>query len=117
MSILKQTFMEIDQLKQQIATVKPLSAELQKTINQKFTEEWTYHSNAIEGNTMSQHETAFFLREGLTIKGKSLREHLEVINHLEAIEYLQDAIHNRSLTESLIKSLHAMIFQGVKFWS
>ncbi|MBO9606933.1 MAG: hypothetical protein J7639_13320 [Paenibacillaceae bacterium] len=58
----------------------------------------SYHSNAIEGNTFSYQETAFFLREGLTIKGKSLREHLEIVNHAEAIHYLQEGIAERELS-------------------
>lgn len=107
-------FNEIDKLKKEVDRVRPLSHEAVKLISQKFREEWTYHSNAIEGNTMNLHETAFFLREGLTIKGKTLREHLEVVNHSEAIEYLQDAIKNGDLSERFIKDIHAILFQGVK---
>jgi len=75
-----------------------------RTIAQKFREDWTYHSNAIEGNTFTYQETAFFLREGLTVKGKSLREHLEIVNHAEAVDYLADAIRERDLTERFIPS-------------
>nr|WP_150959280.1 Fic family protein [Aneurinibacillus sp. XH2] len=105
---------QIDDLKRQIDAKRPLHPDLMKTIAQKFREEWTYHSNAIEGNTFSYQETAFFLREGLTIKGKTLREHLEIVNHAEAIDYLQDAIQDRKLSERLIKDFHAILFQGVR---
>ncbi|MBP1991008.1 Fic family protein [Paenibacillus eucommiae] len=104
----------IDALRKQVDQRRPLQHEFMKTIAQKFREEWTYHSNAIEGNTFTYQETAFFLREGLTVKGKSLREHLEIVNHAEAIDYLQEGIMERELTERLIKELHAILFQGVR---
>jgi Fic family protein len=105
---------EIDELKRQVDARRPIKPDIMKTLSQKFREEWTYHSNAIEGNTFSYQETAFFLREGLTVKGKSLREHLEIINHAEAIDYLQDALDFRDLSEGLIKDFHAILFQGVR---
>lgn len=111
------TFDEIDSLRHQVDAKRPLVPEMMKTISQKFREEWTYHTNAIEGNTMTLQETAFFLREGLTIKGKTLREHLEVVNHAEAVDYLRDAIVQRDLTEGLVKEFHAILFQGVKAWA
>lgn len=108
---------ELTKLKEEINRNRPINPELMKTIAQKFREEWTYHSNAIEGNTMTLQETSFFLREGLTAKGKTLREHFEVINHSEAVYYLQDAIRDRELTLGLIKEFHAMLFEGVRSWS
>ncbi len=104
----------IEQLKRQVDALRPLNPELMRTIAQKFREDWTYHSNAIEGNTFTYQETAFFLREGLTVKGKSLREHLEIVNHAEAVDYLADAMRERELTERFVKDLHAMLFQGVR---
>lgn len=110
-------FDEIDSMVAQVEAKRPQAPQLMKTISQKFREEWTYHTNAIEGNTMTLQETAFFLREGLTIKGKTLREHLEIVNHAEAVDYLKDTIRQRELSEGLIKEFHAMLFQGVKAWS
>lgn len=107
-------FSLLDDMKSKVEDKRPISHDLMKTLTQKFREDWTYHTNAIEGNTFTLQETAFFLREGLTIKGKTLREHLEIINHAEAIEYLTDAIRHRDLTEGLIKEFHAILFQGVK---
>ena len=107
----------VTELKERIDHQRPLANDIMITIAQKFREEWTYHTNGIEGNTMTLQETSFFLREGLTAKGKTLREHFEVINHGEAIDYLQDAIRERDLSEGLIKSFHAMLFEGVKSWS
>jgi Fic family protein len=104
----------IQKLKQQVDARRPLQPDLMKTLAQKFREEWTYHTNAIEGNTFTYQETSFFLREGLTVKGKSLREHLEIVNHAEAIDYLQDGLAERELSERLIKDFHAILFQGVR---
>lgn len=107
-------FKEIDQLKSLVDQKRPLHNELMKTIAQKFREAWTYHTNAIEGNTMTLQETAFFLREGLTAKGKTLQEHLEIVNHAEAVDFLHQVMKERGLTERLLKDFHAILFQGVK---
>ncbi|MGO4546067.1 Fic family protein [Paenibacillus sp. 2TAB23] len=107
-------FEKMDKLREQVDHRRPLKPDLMKTIAQKFREEWTYHSNAIEGNTFTYQETSFFLREGLTVKGKSLREHLEIVNHAEAIDFVQEGVNERELTERLIKDLHAILFQGVR---
>lgn len=106
--------MKIDNLKKVLEAERPLYPELMATIAQKFREDWTYNTNAIEGNTMTLQETAFFLREGLTVKGRTLKEHLEMINHAEAVDFLKDAIKHRDLTEGLIKEFHAMLFSGIK---
>jgi len=107
-------FSKIDKLKKILEDKRPLYPELMTTIAQKFREEWTYNTNAIEGNTMTLQETAFFLREGLTVQGRTLQEHLEMVNHAEAVDYLNDAIYHRNLTEGLIKEFHAMLFSGIK---
>lgn len=104
----------IDSLKDKLNQQRPLYPELMATIAQKFREDWTYNTNAIEGNTMTLQETAFFLREGLTVKGRTLKEHMEMVNHAEAVDFLQDAIKHRDLTEGLIKEFHAMLFSGIK---
>lgn len=107
-------FDELTKLKEEIDKKRPIDSDKMKVLSQKFREEWTYHSNALEGNTLSLGETAFFLREGLTIKGKTLREHQEASNHAEAILYLQEVIEDTDITERLIKDLHAIIFLGIK---
>jgi len=107
----------LTQLKDRIDLQRLLAEDIMITSAQKFREEWTYHTNGIEGNMMTLQETSILLREGLTAKGKTLREHFEVINHGEAIDYLQDSILERDLSESLIKDFHAILFEGVKYWS
>lgn len=77
---------------------------------QKFRLWWTYHSNAIEGNTLTQGETAMFLMEGLTAKGKPLKDHLDLRGHSNAINYLIGFIRDKEvLTEAAIRKLHEIL--------
>jgi len=74
----------------------------------------TYNSNAIEGNTLTEKETFWVINEGLTIKGKPLKDHLEAKNHEEALDFLYDLIDNHkkhTISEHLIKQLHSLIVQ------
>ncbi|MFV8391955.1 Fic family protein [Flavobacterium sp. LB2P6] len=76
--------------------------------------EYTFESNRIEGNTMTLRETDMVINEGLTISGKSMREHLEVINHQEAIAYIKDLMQrNSSINEREILSIHNLILRGI----
>lgn len=84
-----------------------------KTLREKLNIEWIYNSNAIEGNTLTLAQTKVVL-EGITIGGKSLREHLEVINHKEAIEYIEQIVKNKQeLSEWQIKNIHAIVLKGI----
>lgn len=106
-------FSYIDSLKETIDKHRPFSRTLVDSLQEKLTVEWTYHSNAIEGNTLTLSETKVVL-EGITIGGKSMVEHLEVINHRNAILFLQELIADReSLSEWNIKSLHALILREI----
>lgn len=107
---------KIDQIRAAINAFRPFSENLQKTLQEQLRIEWTYNSNAIEGNTLTLGETAFFLREGLTSEGKPLHDYLEAQNHAEAIDRLQDIISSKQpLTESFIKALHAVLMKGADF--
>ncbi|MBI2416017.1 MAG: Fic family protein [Candidatus Kerfeldbacteria bacterium] len=107
---------QIDQIRKKIDTFRPFNRGLQKTLQEQLRIEWTYNSNAIEGNTLTLGETAFFLREGLTSEGKPLHDYLEAQSHAEAIDRLQDIISRKqSITESLIKTLHGVLMKGVEF--
>jgi Fic family protein len=104
----------LTQLKKKVDQFRPIPPEVMETIDQKFKIEWTYNSNAIEGNTMTLQETVFFLQEGLTSKGKTLKDYLEAQNHVEAIDYLKDIVRqNRPISESLIKELNALLLKGI----
>ncbi|MBN2796522.1 MAG: Fic family protein [Clostridia bacterium] len=106
-------FEYIDELKEKTDKHRPLSKNLAKSLHEKLIIEWTYNSNAIEGNTLTMSETKVVL-EGITIGGKSMREHLEAINHREAILFVEDLIkHNEKLSEWNIKQLHALILKEI----
>jgi Fic family protein len=76
--------------------------------------EWTYHSNAIEGNTLTLAETRLVLLDGLTVGGKSLREHLEALNHKHAIDLVEAlAKRNEPITEHNIRQIHALILRTI----
>ncbi len=81
-------FKEIDGKKNSLDSKRPLSSHTLKSLREKLLLEWTYHSNAIEGNMLTLKETKVVL-EGITVGGKTMREHLEVINHREAILYVE----------------------------
>lgn len=107
---------KITDLKQQIDALRPLNPELQKTLQERLRIEWTYNSNALEGNTLTFGETAFFLRKGLTSEGKPLKDYLEAKNHAEAIDGLHEVVRNqRLITEGLIKELHGVLMKGIEF--
>ena len=76
----------LTQLKAQLDTFRPLSPALVQNLEQWFLVELTYTSNAIEGNTLTRKETALVVEKGLTVGGKSLTEHLEATNHVEALK-------------------------------
>jgi Fic family protein len=109
-------FKEIDKLKNKLNSYRPLEPELMEVIDKKIKVEWTYNSNAIEGNTLTLQETSYFLQHGLTSKGKPLKDYLEAKNHTEAIDWLKDIIkENRPISEGLIKEFHAFLLKGIDY--
>ena len=108
-------FQEIERKKAFLDSKRPLRPEILDNLKQYFDVELTYNSNAIEGNTLTITETKVILEEGLTIGGgKSLREHLEVINHQEAINYIEDIVNkNLDITGRVIKDLHTIILKSI----
>ncbi|MCY6354186.1 Fic family protein [Clostridium sp. ZS2-4] len=108
-------FSKIDDKKRLLVSKRPLDKQALNNLKKYFEVELTYNSNAIEGNTLTITETKVILEDGLTIgKGKSLREHLEVINHKEAIEYVDDVItKNIDISERVIKDLHHIILKSI----
>jgi len=106
-------FSYIDALKETIDAHRPFSKGLANSLQEKLIVEWTYNSNAIEGNTLTLSETKVVL-EGITIGGKSMVEHLEVINHREAILFIEDLIANKEpLSAWNIKNIHALILKEI----
>lgn len=105
---------EIDELKFKIDALKPLNKIQLHKLNDYFFTDYTYESNKIEGNTLTLQETAMIVNEGITIGGKSVIEHLEAINHKEAIDFVNDLANNKiSLNERSIKELHYLVLKGI----
>jgi Fic family protein len=94
---------------------RPLSPDLVKNLDEWFRVELTYTSNAIEGNTLTRQETALVVEKGITVDGKSLNEHLEAINHAQALDYIKTLVTNKraELKERDILNLHSLILQKI----
>lgn len=103
-------------IKEKIDSYQPFDESLHNAIQEKLKIEWTYNSNALEGNTLTLGETAFFLREGLTSEGKPLKDFLEAKNHAEAIDFLNELVQEKTLlTEHFIKSFHQLLLTGIEY--
>jgi Fic family protein len=89
MSKFKMDFEKLDKLKAKLDTYRPLSSQILQNLHEDLVIRWTYHTNAIEGNTLTLQETKVAL-EGITIGGKLLREHFEAINHKDAIYFIEE---------------------------
>ena len=115
MNIIKEKLNIIDALKSELDTLRPLSNDTVKSIKTLFDVEFTYNSTAIEGNTFTYQETKVLLLDGITIGGKSVREHLEIINHKEAIDYIEELSKKRTneLTRTDIFNIHSIILQKI----
>jgi Fic family protein len=105
----------IGKLKKELDGRRPLPGEFAAGLKQLFDVDFTYNSTAIEGNTFTFQETKVLLLEGITIGGKSMREHLEIINHKAAIDYVEEL--SRRKTEELrrtdIFNIHSLILRGI----
>ena len=101
--------------------LRPLPKSAAQKLREKFQIEMTYNSNAIEGNSLTLKETFLVINEGLTVKGKPLKDHLEAKDHHAALEYLYDLIDKdkkHTVSEMLIKNLHQIILQETdKEWA
>ena len=106
-------FEKLDAMKARLESFRPFSPEMLSNLHEDLVLRWTYNSNAIEGNTLTLKETKVAL-EGITIGGKTMREHFEAINHREAIFYVEALVQkNEPLSEWQIKSLHQLILKNI----
>ena len=106
-------FEQVDNLKKELDSKRPISKETLKSLKESINLEWTYNSNGIEGNTLTLRETQVVL-EGITVGGKTLTEHLEAINHEKAIIYLDDLVKDKQpITEWNIKNIHQLILKEI----
>ena len=93
----------------------PLPSIALKSIKESLTLEWTYNSNSIEGNTLTLVETKLIIEEGITIKGKSLREHFEAVNHQVAIEMIESLVDkNHLLNVHDILIVNGVVLQNIE---
>ncbi|MFQ5342920.1 MAG: Fic family protein [Anaerolineae bacterium] len=100
--------------KGQLDQHRPLSASVAQKLAEYFDVEWTYHSNAIEGSTLTRRETQLVLQHGLTVGGKPLVEHLEAINHKHAIDFVETlADTGTPITEHTIRQIHTLILRTI----
>lgn len=108
---LEQILKEIDGLKKELIQFRKYDSF---RISQALELEYTFESNKIEGNTLTLKETDLIVNEGLTISGKSMREHLEAINHQEAIAYIKELMDkNTAINEREILCIHNLILRGI----
>ena len=106
-------FNEVDNLKKELDSKRPIPKETLKSLKEAINLEWTYNSNGIEGNTLTLRETQVVL-EGITVGGKTITEHLEAINHEKAILYLDDLVKDKQpITEWNIKNIHQLILKEI----
>ena len=106
--------MQIDRKKAELDGLRPLTAGEAARLNEEFIVEYTYNSNAIEGNTLTLRETDFVLR-GLTIDRKPLKDHMEVVGHKEAFDFVGELVKgNVPISESIIKQIHYLVLADKK---
>lgn len=109
----KDYFDKVDNMKKELDNKRPLPKETLRTLKESINLEWTYNSNGIEGNTLTLRETQVVL-EGVTVGGKTLKEHLEAINHEKAILYLETIVKEKNpITEWNIKNIHRLILKDI----
>ena len=105
---------QIDRKKAELDGRRPLTEGELERLNEEFTVEYTYNSNAIEGNTLTLRETDLVLR-GLTIDRKPLKDHMEAVGHKEAFDYVRELVKEKALlTESIIKQIHYLVLADKK---
>lgn len=99
-------------LKNELDTLRPLGREQEAIIMQKFRLDWNYHSNHLEGNSLTYGETKALILFGLTAQGKPLKDHFEITGHDEAVKWIEGILkQERPLTESFIRELHTLLLQ------
>ena len=112
----KTLFKLLEEKLKELNKLRPISSDLLVKLQERFEIEMTYNSNAIEGNTLTLKETYWVIQQGIAVKGKPLKDHLEAKNHKEALDFLYELIEKDSrstISEQLIKNLHALVIQEI----
>jgi len=115
MYLSKKTIKSLEDKFESLNKLRPIKPTVLKKIKEQFEIEMTYNSNAIEGNSLTLKETFWVIEEGLTIKGKPLKDHLEAKNHKEALDFLYELLNHKkqnTISEHLIKQFHQLVVQN-----
>jgi len=107
---MNEKILKVEDLKNKLNKLRPLTTEELKRLNEEFMIEYTYDSNAIEGSTLTLQETALVLKENITIAEKPLNYHLSAIGHRDAYYYIEDLLKQKhSLDEKEILNIHSLV--------
>ena len=99
-----------------IRQLRPLDAEAEARIMQKFRLDWNYHSNNLEGNSLTYGETKALIFFGITAQGKPLKDHFEITGHNEAINWILEIVKGETaLTETFIRQLHTLLLKETSY--
>ena len=102
----------IAEKKERLDELRPLSLKVLASLQHYYDIELTYTSNAIEGNTLSPVETTLVIEKGITVSGKPLKDHLEALDHYDAIRYVRELARQKTpLAESDVRNLHKLVMQ------
>ncbi len=110
-SELSALLLKIDALKAELDGKRPLTAGESQRLREQFMIDFTYNSNAIEGNTLTLKETAMVL-EGMTIDKKPLKDHLEAVGHKDAFLYVEDIAKDTKINSEVIKNIHSLVLMN-----
>ena len=111
---LQEKLNELSALSKRWRSIKPLDSVQLEKLQEYFHTAYTYESNRIEGNTLSLQETHLVVNEGITIGGKSVREHLEAINHTEAVDFVADMLVGKEdINKRNLLEIHRLILKSI----
>lgn len=114
MLIDKDLYERIKKKKKELDSLRPIPKSVLEKLGKQFAIELAYNSNAIEGNTLTLKETRLVIEEGITIRGKPLKEHFEAINHQKAYNFLESLVKSKNeVTENAIKNIHMIILKEI----
>ena len=102
-----------EELKARIDKHRPIRSQMLNEIKEYFRIGFTYTTNALEGNTLSESETKVIIEDGITVGGKSIREHQEATGHSNAYSFMYSLIKNQKISEKDIKELHRIFFKEI----
>ena len=111
---MKDVLGELEKKRKSLGIAIPFEWREMAGVQEWFGNELTYSSNAIEGNTLTREETALVVGKGLTVEGKTIREHLEAVNHGRAYEWVLEQVRNgEEVSEEMMLQLHEIILRGI----